>query len=354
MDRREIHYWKCDRPAAFHGTAVRGEADPLMEQRLLEAMRDHFRTQEVMLAAGSGQGNHLTWNATVGGVRMFLRIENGPENDNHLTVESALLDRVRAVGVPTPQVHGCDASRTRVPFAWQALERIDAPDLNHWFKQGVLAAETLAFEIGAAVARWQGVTLEGFGVLDDQLRGYRVSYPDYFQLRLEEHLAFLLQRGFLTSQQSQAMLREIEHHGSLLRINQGCLVHKDLALWNILGTRDRIAAFIDFDDAISGDPMDDLSLLACFHEAAFVRAAFEGYQTMRPLPEEHLRRFWLHLLRNMIVKAVIRVGAGYFDRTDSFFLIGAGGGGSALRQFTLDRLDLALRGLASGAEIEGL
>ncbi|MFN9915135.1 MAG: phosphotransferase, partial [Pirellulaceae bacterium] len=41
----------------------------------------------------------------------------------------------------------------------------------------------------------------------------------------------------------------------MLNLPLGCLVHKDLALWNILGTRDQIAAFIDFDDAISGDSM---------------------------------------------------------------------------------------------------
>lgn len=34
------------------------------------------------------------------------------------------------------------------------------------------------------------------------------------------------------------------------------------------------------------------------------------------MPSEHLRRFWLHLLRNMIVKAVIRTGAGLFDRAE--------------------------------------
>ena len=40
--------------------------------------------------------------------------------------------------------------------------------------------------------------------------------------------------------------------------------------------------------------------------------------TVCGLPDEHRRRFWLHLLRNMIVKAVIRVGAGYFDRGADF------------------------------------
>ncbi|MEY4485086.1 MAG: hypothetical protein RL693_2538, partial [Verrucomicrobiota bacterium] len=69
------------------------------------------------------------------------------------------------------------------------------------------------------------------------------------------------------------------------------------------------------------------------------------------LPEEFKLRFWLHLLRNMIVKAVIRVGAGYFERTDGFFLIGTGESGAELRRITQERLAVALRGLHSNSDI---
>jgi len=100
--------------------------------------------------------------------------------------------------------------------------------------------------------------------------------------------------------------------------------------------------------------MDDLSLLACFHDAAFLERAFAGYQNVRPLPEEWRRRFWLHLLRNLIVKAVIRVGAGYFERDSGFFLIGSGDSGADLRQFTEERIALALRGLRENAGLETL
>ncbi|MDI1313793.1 aminoglycoside phosphotransferase family protein [Prosthecobacter sp.] len=391
MSRRNIYYWKCDRPAAFHGTQTRGEADAQIEQQLREALQQHFDTQAVALSAGAGQGNHLTWNAQINGLPMFLRVENGPEQDAHLAIESALLEHVRAVGVPTPRVHACDATRTRVPFAWQALERISAPDLNHWHKQARLDVPRIAFDIGAAVAHWQQITLPNFGALEDTnvgrvwrqparllvgtessggsamappalaersssnaptLSGYHATYADYFHLRLDQHLAFLVTHGFLTQPQRDEILVEIEHHQSLLHLDTGCFVHKDLALWNILGTETQIAAFIDFDDAISGDPMDDLSLLACFHDAAFLSQAFAGYQTIRALPTDHLRRFWLHLLRNMIVKAVIRVGAGYFDRDDGFFLISSGTSGQSLRAFTLSRLNLALQGLRNSSSID--
>lgn len=100
--------------------------------------------------------------------------------------------------------------------------------------------------------------------------------------------------------------------------------------------------------------MDDLSLLGCFHDAGFLVRALEGYESARPLPDEYRRRFWLHLLRNMIVKAVIRVGAGYFDRTDGFFLIGSGTSGADLKTFTQARWRRALLGLRENHDIGSL
>ena len=354
MSRKLIHYWKCDRPAAFHGTDAGRDDGAAIEGQLNIALQQHFDTRAVTLSPGIGQGNHLTWKAEIDGVPMFLRVENGPEQDHHLAVESAILDRVRDSGVCTPVVHGCDASRLRLPFAWQALQLIADPDLNHWQKQSRLNATPIAFAIGAAVATWQAVELPGFGVPDSNLRGYHSTYADYFHLNLERHLAFLVNKHFLDLAESNAILATIAEHSPLLEREQGCLVHKDLALWNILGTPDQITAFIDFDDSISGDPMDDLSLLGCFHDAGFLARAIEGYQTVRPLPDDHRRRFWLHLLRNMIVKAVIRVGAGYFERNDRFFLIGNGGSGADLKNATREKITLALRGLREDLEVAHL
>ena len=96
--------------------------------------------------------------------------------------------------------------------------------------------------------------------------------------------------------------------------------------------------------------MDDLALLGCFHNGEFLQAAFDGYASVGPLPTDHAPRFWLHLLRNMIFKAVIRVGAGYFDHDSKFFLVGAGSDGKALRETTLARLDVAVRGLREGRD----
>ncbi len=358
MSRRDIYYWKCDRPAAFHGTALRGGGDVDLAALLSEALRTHFGTAQVVVRPGAGQGNHVTFEADIDGRAMFVRVENGPEQDGHLAIESHVVGLVRETGVPVPMVYGCDASRRHVPFAWQALERIDARDLNHWFKAGELDETRVAFDLGNAVARWQSLRFEGFGTFHKAdgatLVGHHASYRDYFHTQLARHLTFLLERGFLSADEKAAIERQVVRHDHLLQHAEGCFVHKDLALWNVLGTPDRIVTIIDFDDAISGDAMDDLSLLACFHGADFLGAAIEGYQSMRPLPVEHEKRFWLHLLRNMIVKSVIRVGAGYFDRDDGFFLISAGGTGGSLKETTRARLALAVSALEESSPISRL
>lgn len=354
--RGNIYYWKCDRPAAFHGTGeLSTNAD--VKNQMEALLRRYFQGQPVNLRAGAGQGNHRTFLADIGENTLFVRIEDGPEKDGHLEVESKVQEAVRVLGIPAPKIHAVDASRQEVPFAWQLMDTVSHPDLNHWQKKGLLNLGRTLRTIGSAIARWQEVPVSCFGPfypMAEGFQGYHQCYSDYFHLNLERHLGFLSERDFLSEDEVRNIRNLIADHAALLELPQGCLVHKDIALWNILGNPEEIAAYIDWDDAISGDEMDDLSLLGCFHDGAVVSEAVAGYAQVKALPDEYRRRFWLHLLRNMIVKAVIRVGAGYFDRTDGFFLIGAGSSGQDLRAQTLAKLRAAQDGLREDREISTL
>lgn len=323
-----------------------------MVAQLESALRSRFCDDGICVKSAGGQGNHRTYLAEMGATPAFIRVEDGPEHDDYFDVEAVILDEIRARQIPAPRHLGSDTSRRQTSFAWQVLERIQAPDLNQHLKAGKLPLEQLAGKIGALVACWQGIEPTGFGPLDAAearrtcaLQGLHSDYPGYFHLNLERHLSFLADKEFLTPGCVREILAEVEKHEKLLYLKEGCLVHKDLALWNILGTTTEILAVIDWDDAISGDPLDDISLLACFYGGHVIRSALDGYSAVRLLPSEYRRRFWLHLLRNMLVKAVIRVGAGYFDRKADFFLIGPGANGQDLRSFTLQRIQEAMNGL---------
>src|SRR5687768_13226387 len=94
--RSDIYYWKCDRPAAFHGTA-QGDARsrPDIEPLVRRVVEQHFGRSIDSLRDGGGQGNHLTYIATVGGQEYFVRLEDGPERDDYLAVESFVMEQVR-------------------------------------------------------------------------------------------------------------------------------------------------------------------------------------------------------------------------------------------------------------------
>jgi fructosamine-3-kinase len=359
--RSQTFYWKCDRPAAFHGTEETRLDETRLAAQLADVLHKQFPGRVDQITVAASQGNHRTFTARIDGTTRFVRIEDGPEGDDYIEVESALLNRLGALGLPSPHVYAVDASRRNAPFAWQVMDLLPFRDLNHFYKAGTLRLGDVAETIGRDAARWQVLEVGGFGPFDPaalrdsgSLRGFHTRYADYFHLHLERHLGFLAEREFLSREEVAAMRREIERHAGLLDLPSACLVHKDLALWNVLGTADRVAAYIDWDDAIGGDPVDDLSLLGCFHDAETLRRAVTGYEQVRPLPSEFQRRFWLHLLRNLLMKSVIRVGAGYFDRGSTFFLTGGGSGGGDLRQFTLDRLRTALAGLRDDLPLDSL
>jgi fructosamine-3-kinase len=357
--RQDIYYWKCDRPSAFHGLGAKpGAADlEALVPRLRAALTPRFPGSEISLKPGQGQGNHLTFEGKIAHTRVFVRVEDGSDRDDYMDVESRILRLVREQGVATPVVLASDSSRTEVPFAWQVLEYIDAPDLNRLHKSGDLDPATLATDIGEAVARWQAIRPEGFGPFnaelaraDGRLQGFHASYDAYFFARLTEHFSLLVRENFFSQSRAAELREALEKHRPLLAQTQPVLVHKDLALWNILGTPSEVRAYIDWNDAIGGDAMDDISLLACFHDGSFLEHMINAYRRTRPLPSDFRTRFWLHLLRNMITKAVIRAGAGYFRRADNLFLMAAGTHGGDLLKLTQSKVNLAADGLAEDAD----
>lgn len=356
-NRKAIYYWKCDRPSAFRTLAhtwLDPETRQGIERTVEQLLQEFIGNNAFKLTPGKGQGNHLTFLAEAEKTTYFIRVENGPEKDNYMEVEAHVLNCVRDAGVPTPKVYRSDSSRKQVPYSYQILQYFSSPDLNFWHKKGQLNLVKHAYTIGQSIARWQSVKTEGFGPFDPgalktngTLTGFHHSYADYFFLNLAKHLRFLVDNRTLSQEESDLIEETIDNSRHLLDIHQGCLVHKDLALWNILGNQDKIDAFIDWDDTISGDPTDDLSLLACFHSEPVLDAAIEGYTAIKPLPDNFYPRFWLHLLRNMIVKAVIRVGGGYFSKKSDFFLIETETNGANLEETTRQRIHAALDGLAA-------
>ena len=350
-ERTNIYYWKCDREDAFHGTSDYKKDQTQLTEALDCALKERFGGAVSGVAPAAGQGNHRTFTAFLDGNRVFVRVEDGEEGDGYFAVEAAVTKRVASLGVPVPETIAYDISRKSVSFAWQVIPFIDAPDLNMHFKAGTLDWTSIAPAVGRAIATWQGVSASGFGPFNIEhaasgaLVALHPTQEAYYRLNLDRHLGILSDSGFLSESDVARIRRAVDLNIAFIH-TPGVLVHKDTALWNMLGSPDRIAAFIDWDDTIIGDAMDDVSLMACFHGPDVISRFLAGYMEVRPLPSHAAPRFWLDLLRNMLFKAVIRVGAGYFRHDASFFLVS--GGEESLEETTRRKINAALEGLERG------
>lgn len=362
-NRDNIYYWKCDRPEASSSAQ---ETNTLTDRALRELVQQLCRRQfgegEFSVGESCGQGNHKNFKVSSGGNIYFIRIEDGEDSDGYMIVETEIIRRVAALGIPTPKIFAVDVSRTEFPFSYQIMELFECPDLNTLYKEKRLAVPATMQQLGTYIAEWQAIRTEGFGLFNTLelaktgwLKGMHGSYPEYYRLNLEHHLDYLESEKFIGRDFRTRAMKAISDNADLLDLSEGCLVHKDIAFWNIIGTENSIISVIDWDDTIMGDPTDDLSLMACYHSWEELKYLFSGYESIRPLPRDFEKRFWLHLLRNMIFKAVIRVKGGYFRKNSDFFLVQSDNdGGNKLKDITLSRLESAIDGLDGKTQITDL
>ena len=178
---------------------------------------------------------------------------------------------------------------------------------------------------GAILARLHGIKLDGFGFFDTavlasskRIQGLDVSARNYFYKCLETHLGYLRDVAFLGDQQVRRIKVLINRHDRLLDLKRGLMLHRDMAFWNLVGSPTNVRAVVDWDDVVSGDPADDLSIVRRFYNDDVWLPLLESYRNIRLLPDDFDARLSLYLTRNMLWKSMIRHTMGYFEMSGDF------------------------------------
>ncbi len=355
--RDNIYYWKCDNPletAAKTETYFKEKYDRAgLAETVERACRQVFGAALHDVTPLRVDGNHIAFIIRHDGGQSFFRADDGTGDDDYMLAESALMRLAAAGGVPVPRVLHTDVSRAHCPFRFQIMACCPDPALNVHHKAGILDLVGIAQQLGRHLFRLHAIPLDGFGFVDtDQLcrtgrlRGLDCAYRDYFLKRFDDHLGYLRRFGLLSEGDADEVVLQFRRHEPRLGLRQGVLVHRDMALWNVLGTPDRITAIIDWDDAVSGDPADDIGVLRCFHGGPFMEALMAGYTETATPPADFECRVWLHTLRNMLWKTMLRHALGYFDKDAGFFL-NTPEVGNSLKDHTLNVLQNALEKVRS-------
>lgn len=350
--RNNIYYWKCDSPLSIEEKRKSYFKEKYNGSDIKNVVRaactEHFGIMPSDIKAAGCDGNHFAYIVNYPDRNYFFRADDGSSGDDYMLAESALMRLASAEGIPVPEVYNTYVELKRYPVRFQIMDLIMGKSLSVYHKNNELQVDKIAYELGMYLRRLHTIRMDGFGFVDTDLlkkdgtvRWLERKYPDYFNKRLDDHLDYLSKNNLLTPETIDEIRQLFRKYSSLLNLDAGVLVHRDLALWNVLGTPDRITAIIDWDDAVGGDPADDLGILQCFYEEDFMSHVFSGYFGNEKMSQDFKIRIWLHTLRNMLWKTMIRDYMGYFKKGKDFFLSG-NTGDISLKEYTFLKIERSM------------
>jgi len=290
------------------GTALRRELErvlgvaPLAVELLPEAGTFHavFR-----VTGGEGPG----WYARTG-------VASLPAPALHFLTEAWAARTARSAGVPAPEVRHVDLERRRLPVDLAVVDAAPGVPLADASGPPPLAA------LGRALRRLHAVEVRGYGLLDpgpangDAPRGAFDAWPAFLLVNLDAHVAACRRDGALSAAEAADALACHRDAEPLLAGVRGALLHGDLANRNVLVADGALAAVLDWEDALAGDPLFDVAGWGTFvgnHERRDDLLA--GYAPGGALPAGAEFRYWLYYLRIMLAKTVHRRRFGW-ARTD--------------------------------------
>ena len=323
-------YWKCDCPGSAENkkqTYFSDKHTPESSAMAREIVNEFLGRSPESFECLELDGNHFAYRFAHGGNTFLLRTDDGTTEDDYMAAESVIMTLLRGQGLPVPQVFATDTNAIKYPVRYQIMEFVPYPTLLSLSRTKTLDSKAMAKEFGRFLAKLHRIQLPGFGFIDThvlkretRLSGRDATWQDYFNKCLPLHLGYLRDHQLLQPQ----VVRQIEglfrRHEALLDIRQGALLHRDFAYWNILGTSTEIKAVIDWDDAVVGDPADDLGIVNCFNDPDFMDVLLASYAEEQTPPPDLQARVPLYTLRNMLWKAMIRHYMGYFEQDANFFL----------------------------------
>jgi len=352
--RTNIYYWKCDNPLSIKDKLVYNDKYRLADitDTVKEIANHHFKEDPKEIKSTGSSGNHYAYHIIYPDRTIFFRSDDGKIDDDYMDAEKAAMDLARKNGVPVPKVYATDTSKKNFPIRYQLMEKVSGKSMKVFYQDGSLDRTKVSRQVGRHLAKLHSIKLEGFGFFNTQILrknnkiiGLDKTNREYFNKKLVNHLKYLQDKSFLKAKEVKQIEELIDKFKKHLDIKQGYMVHKDVAYWNMVGTPNKVNAIVDWDDVISGDPIDDLAVERCFYGEDVFDPLLEGYKEVVKLPDDFYPRLWLYLIRNMLWKAVFRIFMGYFDMTVKVSLLNRSKDKS-LREFTHDQLFLGINELS--------
>ncbi len=352
--RSDVFYWKCDHSLSVESKKELYFADKYTEGSSATAKSivcEFLGKEPFEFSNLKVDGNHFAYCFSDGKSKFLLRTDDGLSDDCYMLAESAIMEELGKSGLPVPKVFATSIDLKKFPVRFQIMEFLETPSINTYYRQDTLNLPSIAREFGVFLSRLHQHKHPKFGFVnigilsrEKRICGIDPTWAAYFNKCLPKHLGYLQDKQILSAATISQIKQIFESCREWLNIKEGSLLHRDFAYWNILGTPEKICAVIDWDDAVIGDPADDLGIVNCFNSPEFMETLLESYSSVTPLDDSFRPRIWFYTLRNMLWKTMIRHYMGYFDRDKNFFL-NKNDLNLSLKEYSLVKIDQAIKNM---------
>jgi aminoglycoside phosphotransferase (APT) family kinase protein len=214
--------------------------------------------------------------------------------------EQLAYERLRAVGLPAPEVVALDLSKTLIPYHYMILTKVDGrPLIDDWQDFSPAQQAKIGQTAGRYLAQMHAITLDGFGKLSRLATTPLPRWYDHVAEFFERYAGPLTEQGVLDNATYTRMCASVERlRPAFDMTSSGRLIHADYQFENLLHVDGRITAILDFEWSLAGDPAWDFRLDDQWEDDCPGSAAhlYAGYTATRPLADDHRLRVWLYKL----------------------------------------------------------
>jgi aminoglycoside phosphotransferase (APT) family kinase protein len=204
--------------------------------------------------------------------------------------EKCAYDLLRGGELPVPELLALDESRELVPYAFVVMTRLPGETVyDSWTGLDGRTREQLAFEAGRYQALLHQRTLPAFGSLGRLAEGGFPTWTAYLEDYVARHSRQARDEDLLDATTTTRVEQLLARFQRLMAaVTTGCLLHSDYHFENILQQEGRITGIIDFEWAMSGDPVFDCRIDETLAECpGSVEPFYAGYASVSPLTEHH-------------------------------------------------------------------
>ena len=208
-----------------------------------------------------------------------------------------------------------DISRSKLPFDYQIQRKVVGLDLEDHFSGTQEDYDSISIQLGEITAKLHTTKLKGFGRFDtrsteDELVGDVDSNQEYILLDFQQDIDALKNAEIITKKQADSVVQYFADRLDLMKIDQGVLVHYDIADHNIMFEERNVTGLIDWEAAVSSDPVLDIASMPTWKtHYPRLEKFLEGYQKIAKLPDNFEEKYKLYELRTLLWKTVFCINA---------------------------------------------